>query len=218
MTDVSVVAIVGTFIVTLAIGVVKFCERKYGTNPEAWDKDKFIQFGAVAAVVMGAEYFIGGSIVFPGEEIIMAGVGVFGTVYALIAGGRVINNTVVKAVTGSPIGSSGQGWNTGFVPTPSFQAGKSPFMAGFNFVAGITTSEHPGAEAVEIDWMDGTPLEVVRFVNGQASAAHKLVYVQGSSKYTGHSFYPEFVVIMSDGTRVPFNTDGKACEVEVQSV
>ena len=223
MTDVSVLAIVATFILTLFVGVVKYYERKYGTDPQAWDKDKFLLFAAVAAVVMAAEYFAGSMITFPAEEIITAALALFGTVYAIITGGKFVNNTVVKAVTGSPIGSgpkvaAGEGWSTGFVPTPSFQQGKSPFQAGFNFVAGITTLEHPGAVAVEIDWMDGTPIESYGFVNGMAAATHRYVYAQGTSKYTGHSFYPEFVVVMSDGTRVPYNVDGKACEVEVQSI
>jgi hypothetical protein len=75
---------------------------------------------------------------------------------------------------------------------------------------------------VRVDWMDGTPLEVFTPADGTGIVVvpHTFTYTQGTTQYTGHSFYPEISALTSDGATVleSINVDGKCCEVEVQSV
>jgi len=215
--EANVIQIALTILAVAAIGGLKFYERKYGQNPEAWDMQKFGLFIGVAVVVMAFEYAYGNAIVFPAEDIIVPATALFGMVYTLLTAGKLVNNTVVPkvaAVAGITVVSA---WKPGFTVTPTFSKGESPYTQHFHLQAGYPTAEHPGVIAFEIDWMDGSPLENLIATQGYAEVSHEFIYVQGDSKYTGHSFYPAFTTITNEGVREEFNVDGKCCSVEVQA-
>lgn len=211
--DYTILSIAATIIVVGIIGTMKFFERKYGTNPEAWDNNKFVTFLGVAIVVIVIEYYFGGLIQFPAEELINQAAAIFGLTTATLAATRIVKNGAVPAVLGTPTTT----WEPGFTATPSFSVGKSPFTQTFHLTSGGPASDHPGTIGYEIDWMDGLPKQYVPAVNGFAQVSHTYVYAQGGSQYTGKSFYPEFVLVSSDGSRKSFNTEGKMVEIEVQS-
>ncbi|MGB3988766.1 MAG: hypothetical protein WBK67_03705 [Minisyncoccales bacterium] len=211
MVEANIIQIVLTIIAVAVIGGMKFYERKYGSNPEAWDIQKFGMLIVVALAVMAAEYLYGNTIAFPAEDIIIPAMALFGTAYTLITGGKLVNNVVTPKVTGV------SNWEAGFTATPSFSEGKSEFTQHFHMTSGSPAADHPGTVQIEIDWMDGTPKQIVDVKKNFAEVDHTFKYEQGESKYTGHSFYPEFTTISSDGTRKSFNTDGKFVEVEVQA-
>lgn len=213
--DYTVLSVAATIVVVGIIGTMKFFERKYGNNPEAWDNNKFLTFLGIAVIVIAIEYYFGSAIQFPAEELINQAAAVFGLATALLAGGRIVKRGVVPAVTGTaPVTGT---WSAGFTATPVFTEGKSPCTVTFHLVSGAPAADHPGTVAFEIDWMDGTPVQRVPAVNGFAQVSHTFTYVQGGSQYTGHSFYPEFTTVSSDGSRQSFNVEGKMVEVEVQS-
>jgi hypothetical protein len=72
-----------------------------------------------------------------------------------------------------------------------------------------------------IDWLDGVvetiPLSTTS--SGKvASPSHTYTYVQGTSQYTGHSFYPKFTVsngVSSKTFNDVANGQGAACAVLV---
>lgn len=207
--EANIIQIALTLIAVAVIGTMKFYERKYGNNPEAWDMQKFVVFMLVAIAVMCVEYTYGNAIVFPAEDIIVPATALFGMVYTLFTAGKLVNNVVVPKVTGQ------SAWKPGFTVTPTFSKGESPYAQHFHLQAGYPTSEHPGVIAFEIDWMDGSPIENIVATQGYAEITHEFIYVQGDSKYTGHSFYPAFTTITNEGVREEFNVDGKCCSVEV---
>ena len=215
--DTNIIQIILTIIATAIIGGMKFYERKYGNNPESWDMQKFGLFMIVVFVVITIEYLYGNVISFPAEDIIVPATALFGMVYTLLTAGKLVNNTVVPkvaAAVGIPVAS---GWEAGFTVTPTFSKGVSAYTQHFHLTSGSPAADHPGTVEIEIDWMDATPKQLIKVVNNFAEVDHEFIYVQGESKYTGHSFYPEFTTISSDGTRKSFNVDGKCCEVEVQA-
>jgi hypothetical protein len=129
MTDLSIVGILITLIVTAIIGVMKYMERKYGTNPEAWDYSKFLLLLAVSFIVMVLMYVLQGIIEFPGEQVIAMALMVFGAAYTLITGGKVVTNVIAPAATakrpgyelprdGSILQQGKDGWYVRINPSP----------------------------------------------------------------------------------------------------
>lgn len=211
MVEANMIQIILTIIAVGVIGAMKFYEKQYGNNPEAWDLKKFGMLVVVAVVLMIVEYLYGNAIAFPAEDIIVPAMALFGTAYTILTAGKLANNVVTPKITGQ------SNWKAGFTCTPAFSNGKSEYTQTFHITSGSPAADHPGTVQVEIDWTDGTPKQIVQVVNNFAEVTHSFRYEQGDSKYTGHEFYPVFTTISSDGTREQFNIDGKFVSVEVQS-
>jgi len=127
-----------------------------------------------------------------------------------------VSTTTTTTIPGTnPVVSA---WSPGFTVTPCFQKGDSPLPITLQVQGGMDAAGK--RSTLQIDWMDGAPAEDVALdaATGKAAVSHAYTYTQGASKYTGHSFYPEFTLIGSDGSKKSFNVDGKCCEIEVQSV
>lgn len=221
--DANIIQIVLTIIAVAIIGGMKYFERKYGTNPEAWDRNKFLTLIGVAMLVMAIEYVYGNEITFPAEDIIVPAMALFGTAYTLITTGKLGKAVAVKAnlIAPAATGTYG-GWMPGFTVMPAFSKGKSPYTAKLYVEGGdLPETESTGRRCgLRIDWTDGSPVQDFTFdsVTGTVEVQHTYMYSQGASKYTGHSFYPNFKLILPDGTYREFNTtDKRACEVEVQT-
>jgi len=216
--EANIIQIALTIIIVAIIGAAKFYERKFGDNPQAWDLNKFLLLVGVAIAIMAVEYSYGNAIVYPGEEVIGPALTLFGTAYAFIVGGKIVKRVAIPAITGTAPSS----WKAGFTVTPAFSVGRSPYTQTFHLTSGAPAADHPGTVGFEIDWMDGTPKQVVQATtipgqNAYAEVSHEFAYSQGDTQYTGHSFYPEFTIVSSDGSKESFNTDGKCCEIEVQA-
>lgn len=220
-----------TIVGVAIIGGMKYYQRKYGNDPEAWDTNKFLMFIGVAMVIMAGEYLYGNEIAFPAEDVIVPAMALFGTAYTVITAGKLGKNVAIKTNLISPATVSISqpvstpsygGWTPGFTVMPAFSKGVSPYIAKL-FVSGgnLPETEATGKRCgLRIDWMDGSPVQdfVLDSVTGMANVEHVYKYEKGASKYTGHSFYPIFKMVMPDGTFKEFNTtDKRACEVEVQS-
>jgi len=216
--DTNIIQIILTMIAVGVIGGMKYYERQYGDNPEAWDIQKFGFLIVVAFVIMVVEYTYGNAIAFPAEDIIVPAMALFGSAYTMITAGKLVKKAVVPVVAsaaGVPVPITK--WDAGFTCTPTESKGISPFTQKFHMTSGSPAADHPGTVQIEIDWADSTPKQLVNVVNNFAEADHTFSYKQAGSQYTGHQFYPVFTTISSDGTRQEFNVDGKAVAVEVQS-
>ena len=128
--------------------------------------------------------------------------------------------TAASATTTSSATSIPASWMPGFKVLPTFSQGTSPVAVTLS----VTVGNEPSGKIVptlKIDWnADGTTVETFTpDSQGNVSAAHSYTYAQGNSQYTGHSFYPTFTLVLSDGSTRVFNTGatGRCCEIEVQS-
>ena len=105
-----------------------------------------------------------------------------------------ISGPAATPVTPAPAATT---FDPGFKVLPTFQYLKSGMATTLAITTGDTTT------TLTIDWMDGTPPEVVPLtVTPEGKVAHPIHtynYVQGATPYTGHSFYPKFTV--SNGTQ-----------------
>ena len=111
-------------------------------------------------------------------------------------------------------------WSPGLTVTPTFQKGASPLPISLTVKVGMESATGKRCK-VKVDWMDSTPIEIFAAdeTTGIAVIAHTYSYSQGTTQYTGHSFYPEITALSSDGTTAiqSINVDGKCCEIQVQS-
>lgn len=216
--EANLIQIVFTLIVVGIIGAIKFYEKKYGTNPEAWDTKQFGFLIVVAVVIMGIEFQFGNEITFPAEDVIIPAMALFGMAYTIITGGK-----LATSVTKQVVASTGTGgvvspaWSPGFTIVPVEQLGVSPFTAMFT----ITVGRDPSGNQckVQVDWQDGTPVQEFHpNPRNQIMVTHTFTYLKGDSQYTGHQFYPVFRVIGPTGVVYgEFNTTNKCCWIEVQS-
>jgi hypothetical protein len=103
----------------------------------------------------------------------------------------------------------------GFKVEPAFQEGKSPYNSEFTITCGTIATDFM------IDFMNGSePVSGMLELEGNIEDGYKVVvieheykYKKGSSKYSGHSFYPEITIYgkSPDGADVEnvFNTAEK---------
>jgi len=129
--------------------------------------------------------------------------------------------TVVTApVVATPVATT-QTWVPGLSVTPTFQKGNSPLPISLTVKVGMESATGKRCK-IKVDWMDSTPIEIFTAdeTTGIAVISHTYSYAQGTTQYTGHSFYPEVTALSSDGNTAiqSINVDGKCCEIEVQSV
>lgn len=220
-------SIILTLIVIGIVGAVKYYEKKYGTNPQAWDTNKFLTLLGVGTAIILVEYYFSGVISeFPAEDLIQQALGIFGAAYAVIFGVKAVKNYAVSGGVPTPLPAapvSAPVWSAGFTATPAFTAVKSGTPVTFHLNAGNT----PDASAKEgtvpvpnvlIDWMDGSAIEIVKMVKNFAQVTHTYTYNAAGTQYDAHSFYPEFRLLGADGSSATFNTDGKFVEVECKSL
>jgi len=127
---------------------------------------------------------------------------------------EIVSTPAPESTTETPLSKS---WSPGFTVSPSFQRGLSPMISTLYIIGGMDASGK--RVSVHVDWKDNSPVETATpdAVTGKATISHTYRYQQGTSQYTGHSFYPEFTIVCSDGTRQKFNTENKCCEIEVQT-
>lgn len=215
-----------TFIGVLVIGAAKYYERKVSGSTEPWSDAKFGMFFVVAAGVMIVEYVYTGNMVFPADTIVESLMTflnpiflIFGAAYSAIIAGKVAKETLIKPTIASlkPAAPASSGiWTYGgYSVTPAYKEGKSPLTVDFNIYSTVVTSDHPGVTSVEVDWADGTNQTVIP-VNGVGKAQHTFTFA-ATPKYTGHTFFPIFVYVWSDGHRETFNLDGRGVEIWVQA-
>lgn len=116
--------------------------------------------------------------------------------------------------------AAGSSWSPGLTVTPTFSKGTSPLPINLTVQVGMESATGKRCK-VQVDWMDGSPLEVFSpdEATGIGVISHTYKYAQGTTKYTSHSFYPEITALSSDGTKAiqSINVDGKCCEIEVLS-
>ena len=127
---------------------------------------------------------------------------------------EIVSIPVPESTTETPLPKC---WSPGFTVSPSFQRGLSPMIATLYITGGMDAAGK--RVSVHVDWKDNSPVEIVTLdaATGKATISHTHRYQQGTNQYTGRSFYPEFTIVSSDGTRQKFNTENKCCEIEVQT-
>jgi hypothetical protein len=149
------------------------------------------------------------------------------SVTALISAFLVLYNAATKYFTGSTSTTATTSttaaattvtetkFDPGFTVTPTDLSIKSGTAITLSVVTGVATA------ILTIDWLDGVveaiPLSTTS-AGKVASPSHTYTYVQGSSQYTGHTFYPKFTV--SNGTASKTfndvaNGQGAACAILV---
>ena len=127
---------------------------------------------------------------------------------------------VASPVAATTVQAAAVSWSPGLTVTPTFQKGTSPLPISLTVKVGMERATGKRCK-VKVDWMDSTPIEIFSAdeTTGIAVISHTYNYAQGTTKYTGHSFYPEITALSSDGATAiqSINVDGKCCEIEVQS-
>jgi len=214
------IAIILSIIVIGIVGAVKYYEKKYGTNPQAWDTNKFLTLLGVGTAIILIEYYFSGVISqFPAEETIQAALGYFGIAYTLIFGVKAIKNyTVAGGVpTPLPVTVVNPAWSIGFTVTPVESIVKSGTPVTLHLTVGHD-AQGVDVPNVLIDWMDGSALQIVAMVNNFAQVTHTYTYNAAGTQYDAHQFYPEFKLLAADGTTATFNTEGRCCWVECKSL
>ena len=130
-------------------------------------------------------------------------------------------STTTTTTTAAATSATAQTWVPGLTVTPTFQKGNSPLPISLTVKVGMESATGKRCK-VKVDWMDSTPIEIFTAdeTTGIAVISHTYTYSQGTTQYTGHSFYPEITALSSDGNTAiqSINVDGKCCEIEVQSV
>jgi hypothetical protein len=141
------------------------------------------------------------------------------TVAGTTAAKSTLAATTAASATVTPAATA-QTWSPGLTVTPTFQKGNSPLPISLTVKVGMESATGKRCK-VKVDWMDSTPIEIFTAdeTTGIAVISHTYSYAQGTTQYTGHSFYPEITALSSDGNTAiqSINVDGKCCEIEVQS-
>lgn len=99
----NIITVAFTLIGVAVIGVMKYYERLYGSDPEAWSREKLGQLVIAALIVMLIGYVSTGLVEFPSEstltmfaELVTLIMTVFGSAYALLTGSKL----AVKSLSG----------------------------------------------------------------------------------------------------------------------
>lgn len=193
---------------------------------EPFEVQKFVQ-----TVIIG--FVAGFALGMSGTQITSANVEVQMAAYSFMGGGIaiIIENVgkyfyrpkVPVTTTGTPVivtpASPTGAFKMGFTVSPAFSKGVSPYKAQFHTETTIVQPDHSGVTKIRIDWMDGSPLEIFTpDSRGFLDISHVYTYSAAGTQYDSHSFYPEFTVISNTGAEESFNTSGRDCEIECQSI
>ena len=247
MTDISTIATMAVLAGGIIYVSAMYFYRRI-TAGETFSLEKYAQtFGYIALVSVAA--YIATSALPDFDSILTqvtasGGTGDTGTILALLTTvgawayknvlGKVSTTTTATASSTSVVAASAATastntvtteattttWSPGLTVTPTFQKGASPLPISLTVKVGMESATGKRCK-VKVDWMDSTPIEIFAAdeTTGIAVIAHTYSYSQGTTKYTGHSFYPEITALSSDGTTAiqSINVDGKCCEIQVQS-
>jgi len=102
------IAIVISIVITALYAVMKYAEKYYGTNPEAWDQTKFLQLVVVAVVLVVVGYFGQGIISQPDFSMIEQTMAMLGAAVFALTGiklGKNAATTVTTTPTPTPPGA-----------------------------------------------------------------------------------------------------------------
>ena len=247
MTDISTIATMAVLAGGIIYVSAMYFYRRI-TAGETFSLEKYAQtFGYIALVSVAA--YIATSALPNFDTILeqvtaAGGMGDTGTILTLLTtiGAWVIKNVIGSKTTTTPATTTASPstttttsalstaptatapttttWSPGLTVTPTFQKGASPLPISLTVKVGMESATGKRCK-VKVDWMDSTPIEIFSAdeTTGVAVISHTYSYAQGTTKYTGHSFYPEITALSSDGTTAiqSINVDGKCCEIEVQS-
>jgi hypothetical protein len=207
-------------------------------NNETFDLGKYALTYGYVALLATSVYIITG--IVPGVSDIMSQLGnsipdvttVLTVASALIIGvfqqftkkpAAVTTPATIPTSAGPAVPTGGSGWQPDFSVVPTFPKIKSGQTVVFTLETvspgtGPDTGIHRCKEII-VDWMDGSPLQVVSMGDGLIQVPHAYNYAAGTSQYDAHQFYPEFTTVDAyDGAKKSFNTDGRACAIEVVSL
>jgi hypothetical protein len=193
---------------------------------EPLEPAKFIQTVVIGAISGFALGMTGIKITDQNVEVQMAAYAFLGGGIAIVienVGKYLYRPKVPVTTVGSPVivtpAVPGGSFKMGFKVLPAFAKGVSPYKAQFHTETTIVQPDHPGVKSIRIDWMDGSPLETFTpDSRGFLDISHVYTYSAAGTQYDAHSFYPEFTVISNTGAEESFNTSGRDCEVECQSI
>jgi len=220
MVEVTIAVILSIFVIGI-VGAVKYYEKKYGNNPQAWDTNKFLMLLVVGTGFVIVEYYFSGVIAaFPGEEILQPALAAFTVAYGLIFGVKAVKNYTASGGVPTPLPAApvvNPTWSFGFTVTPVESVVKSGTPVTLHLNVGHD-AQGVDVPNVLIDWMDGSALEIVKMVNNFAQVTHTYTYNAAGTQYDAHQFYPEFKLLAADGTTATFNTEGRCCWVECKSL
>ena len=142
--------------------------------------------------------------------------GAIATVALLFINHNQTATTTTETTTpAATVTASSDKFDPGFTVTPTDLSIKSGASITLNVVTGVATT------ILTIDWLDGViesiPLTVTS-AGKVASPTHTYTYVQGGSQYTGHTFYPKFIVSNGSQSKIfndVANGQGAACAILV---
>jgi hypothetical protein len=225
-------AIIGMVFMLGIYGAFKFAEQSWGSDPTKWDPFKYLQVFGAAILVTAVMYLASGVLTTATIEQITQALALLGgsvltilgykTAKNVSANGALINPAIKPTATTTG-GASAGGWQPDFSVFPAAIRVMSGTPVTFTLQTvspgtGPDTGIHRCKEVI-IDWMDGTPLKVVPMGDGIVQVSKAYNYVAGTSEYDAHQFYPEFTTVDAyDGAKKSFNTEGRACAVEVVSL
>jgi hypothetical protein len=206
---------VGSYIVTGILPGVSDVMNQLGTSVP----DATAIMGAASTVIIGISHQLIKNSPAAGAvaATATAAAPVKQTVAAMTASGSAAASTPAAA----PTGATGA-WSPDFSIVPTSLIVKSGTPVTLTLTTQMikpTTGPHRPKE-IDIDWMDGSPIEVFPAqASGVQQVTHVYNYSQGNSAYYAHQFYPEFTLVdAADGSQVSFNTEGRDCAIEVQSL
>lgn len=149
-----------------------------------------------------------------------------GSMFVLYSGFQVYVNRFVDYIWERYYGKKFMGkasfslpFEPGFMVTPAFPEGKSPFIVALDVTVSPSKGDHQVTQVI-VDWGDETPAMSYVPDGGKLLIGHAYVYNQAMSpKYTGHTFYPRFTLRTKDGIIKTFNTKstGRCCAVGVEA-
>jgi hypothetical protein len=221
MTDTQTIITVAILFAGIIYTTAMYIYRK-ATAGESFNLEKYaLTFGYVAIVAVAA-YITTGVLPdfdtlltqilasFPDSGTVFAGISTI-VIYLFHQGTK---KTATATATVSASASSDK-FDPGFTVTPTDLSIKSGVTITLNVVTGVATT------ILTIDWLDGVIENIALSTTSAgkvASPSHTYTYVQGTSQYTGHTFYPKFTV--SNGTQSKTfndvaNGQGAACAVLV---
>jgi hypothetical protein len=130
---------------------------------------------------------------------------------------KYIDPLVTKTNLYKKLASVGQGFSPGFTVTPTFPGGVSPFTVSLLMEASPHSGENEIVEYM-VDWNDGSMGDTGQFIGGFARIKHMYTY-EKTGKYTGHTYYPLFIIKSKNGYIKEYNTEytGRCCAVGVSA-
>ena len=227
MTDTQTIITVAVLFAGIIYTTAMYIYRK-ATAGESFNLEKYAQTFGYVAIVAVAAYITTGVLPdfnalltqilasFPDSGTVLAGISTI-IIYLFHQGTKTTTatTTTTTSTAAATTATSTTTFDPGFTVTPTSLTVKSGTPITLNVITGVATT------ILTIDWLDGVvetiPLSTTS-TGKVASPSHTYTYVQGTSQYTGHSFYPKFTVsngVSSKTFNDVANGQGAACAVLV---